>query len=702
MSSADGVGSASSDLAASASRLAEQLRGIAQSMAAAKNDNGDAGAAKDSERSQKRLYAKGSVAMMELKSRSRNVFCAAAELLESLDAAKKATEERQLSLQNLLYEKAYLGREIERCRKFEMREFTKIDLVSKEEFEKSAPEALLQDIRTLEENSGEQQHQINLSRLSHELQLRRDLQTKLKELREDVKTTKETTSDRLAFLDDLPRKMQDIVKATKPVEDHFGERIIDRLARHDLCKQLPEPLYMIYCQLEAYGDSFGGVTLDIGKDENLIALAKRKAASEELANGKTISVSGSHAMAMDAEENTDSSHAAAVAAMNKRRRADSTINGGDHTDLAHDDVNTAVLTSGSKRQRKEDFHQDSGFSIMAKLASPNRRVDVTLVFKYYKGLGVATVEAVNQRGLLANIYPNDTGQFLPRTTLDRTISQGPKQVFAEDRPDRPYKWLQWLSGNYTLPPESPEYNAQPSMGSIIQSILDRVGAQEALSEQLHALKKCPHPVPVHPSAESLFPSNALARLVKWEEIGDVEADDLIASTFADRASGAPIFYRRQDANNGPGSSSWASFGRRCFHGILETSEKGKVEAIVQVFVDYPKRAPHFTLLPTTNSTLRIIQTEINDHADELRAADQLRLLSHQLRRLQMCLDVMSAASSASATKSTTAGDMDEGEDMAANTASTSSGSSMMDRKLRGRDRRLAFVYDPASRSFTHR
>ncbi|GBG29054.1 THO complex subunit 5-like [Hondaea fermentalgiana] len=721
--------------------LGERLRHLAREAAAAKKHPpaGDDEQGPATGAAQKKAYAEGCVAIMELKRRSREAFCAAAGLLEQLDAAKKSAEDRQLSLQNLLYEKAYLRREIERCRKFELTENAKIDLVSRADFEASASESLLKDIRSLPEGSQEQAHKVSLCRLSHELQLRRDLQNRLRTLRESVQSVKETTSDRLAFLDELPRKMQDIVKATKPVQEHFGDRVIDRLARHELCRELPEPLYMIYCQLEAYGDSFGGVGVSVAKDQAAVARLAAAHISDSQ-HGKAEKGSQDEKDDDDDEEDDDDDDEEEEATAEKtkgnfkekkkkkgsRGSANVTSGGAATGDkevgdpMVVDDVagsgpaakkrrlsgKADDAADGVKKLQPVDGRPlvDSGYSVLAKLESPNRQIDVSLVFKFYPALKVVTVEAENRPGLLANIYPNDTGQFLPRASLDTTAAQGARKEFPEDLPDRPYKWLQWLAGSYNLPPEGPGAEAQPSMGSIVQSILERVGAQEALSEQLHALKKCPHPVPVHPSAEGLFPSKATTRLVKWEEMTEAEADDRITSTQVARASGAPIFHRRREAAT---SSAWTKFGRRCFHGVMETTDKNRVEAVVQVFVDYPQRAPHFTLLPTSNSTLRIIQTEVNDHADELRAADQLRLLSHQLRRLQMCLDVMTSSSRAVGQFAGVMDGMDEitGDEPSASSSergSSSATASKMDRKLRGRDRRLAFVYDPPSRSFTHR
>ena len=131
-----------------------------------------------------------------------------------------------------------------------------------------------------------------------------------------------------------------------------------------------------------------------------------------------------------------------------------------------------------------------------------------------------------------------------------------------------------------------------------------------------------------------------------------------------------------------------------------------MECIVEVFVEYPARAPRFTVVARAGegrgaeaaaalrNNLKSVELELNAHAAELTvqegggggaakaaaaAADgdnaEEHLLQHQLRRLQMCLDVLG-------------GDVDA--------------TRMFGRARRGRDRRLAFVFDPTTKQFMHR
>eukprot|EP00516_Mucochytrium_quahogii_P003995 CAMPEP_0203759158 /NCGR_PEP_ID=MMETSP0098-20131031/12108_1 /ASSEMBLY_ACC=CAM_ASM_000208 /TAXON_ID=96639 /ORGANISM=" , Strain NY0313808BC1" /LENGTH=697 /DNA_ID=CAMNT_0050651943 /DNA_START=21 /DNA_END=2114 /DNA_ORIENTATION=- len=638
-----------------------------------------------------KLHAKGSGLLIQLKRQSRQAFLVAESLLEEMEVAKKSSEAKQLSLQNLLYEKAYLKNEIERCKKFEMKQTGKITLVPMEEFKRTAPQSLLADIASLEAEPSAKEHQTQLSRLSHELLLRRSLQNTLKELDvEKLKVLRET-AEQQEFLDELPNKMSGIVKATAPIQKHFGMSIMERLDRHVLCRKLPNALYMIYCQLEAYGDAFGGVSVSIeGETNDAMDIEKEE---EEDGDGDE----------EDNKKKTKGNIENGSKASSKRKRepepvADEKVSKkAKKVELNGVKPTSNGVSSKAKAEDDNDVFIDCGVVVKAYLQSPNKQVDLTLLFKYFPMLNVVTVEALDHRGILANIYPNDTGQYLPHTLMGKKSKGGLRQPFPENINGRPYKWLQWLAGLYNLTPEGPHATSHPSTRSIVKSILDRVGAQESLSEQLHALEKCPHPVPVHPSAESLFPPKATTKLIKWEEIPANQADERIAEVKVARSTGVPVLYRRKEAVEEE-INAWANFGRRCFHGILKTANGKEYEAIVQVFVDYPARAPHFTLFPRDDGALRTIESELNDYANELHANDRLSLLSHQLRRLQMCLGVLSSGSNSAPSVD------DELEDNVNGVRGNNAGgsSSSIERKYRGRDRRLAFVYDVKSRTFIHR
>ncbi|KAG8906473.1 hypothetical protein FRB99_006788 [Tulasnella sp. 403] len=110
-----------------------------------------------------------------LKAINRNSNAAATTRREVTAEARTAINATNLGLQNLMYEKRHLEREIEKCRQFAF-VYQDVPLHSLEEFEAQAPESL----RTPEVLSDE--HQLMLNRLEFELAERHRLDERRKAL----------------------------------------------------------------------------------------------------------------------------------------------------------------------------------------------------------------------------------------------------------------------------------------------------------------------------------------------------------------------------------------------------------------------------------------------------------------------------------------------------------------------------------------
>ena len=122
-----------------------------------------------------------------------------------------------------------------------------------------------------------------------------------------------------------------------------------------------------------------------------------------------------------------------------------------------------------------------------------------------------------------------------------------------------------------------------------------------------------------------------------------------------------------------------------------------VKAVVSLYASYPVRPPIFRLtmcgaakqksknksvqVDLGSSELHLIEIELNRHYDELLQPltttnlSPAYLLSCQIRRLQMCLDVVAGGESAT---------------------------SLPGRARRGKDRRPALKWDSETNSFSHR
>lgn len=120
-----------------------------------------------------RIQATALVARLKALNRTANAATRAHK--HATTEARQDMDQTHLSLQNLLYEKRHLEREIEKCRQFASI-YQDVPLHSLEEFQQIAPpEARTEDVL-------DNPHQLMLNRLSFELAERQRLDLKRKEL----------------------------------------------------------------------------------------------------------------------------------------------------------------------------------------------------------------------------------------------------------------------------------------------------------------------------------------------------------------------------------------------------------------------------------------------------------------------------------------------------------------------------------------
>ncbi|XP_063901742.1 THO complex subunit 5 homolog [Zophobas morio] len=158
-------------------------------------------------------------------------------------------DHRFLTLQNLLYEKAYLLREIEACNHFIERPHD-INICSVEEFKSSAPSNL---------KLYSSAHQLMTNRLIFERQQRVSLMEALQQKKAERVVLKEQTEEKLKNYYLLEEKLSGLVKhcieiksllhsldPSDAVYESFGEEAL----------HLPDPLYAFYCLVESFRLSF--------------------------------------------------------------------------------------------------------------------------------------------------------------------------------------------------------------------------------------------------------------------------------------------------------------------------------------------------------------------------------------------------------------------------------------------------------------
>mmetsp|Transcript_25962 Transcript_25962/g.89583 ORF Transcript_25962/g.89583 Transcript_25962/m.89583 type:complete len:237 (+) Transcript_25962:1278-1988(+) len=211
----------------------------------------------------------------------------------------------------------------------------------------------------------------------------------------------------------------------------------------------------------------------------------------------------------------------------------------------------------------------------------------------------------------------------------------------------PFDWAQWLCGLSTAPLSS-NGRLEPSVRCVCGALRGRIAARDMLEQQIEALSRRPppNPIPVHAGAEVCFAPSRGAALTSMT------------------------------ADKGPANASMTSL---FFAAVLQRSGKS-LKATIEVFADYPARPPVFSLQPggAFHAGLSDIEAEVNAYADELVDEHSAAMvLSHQLRKLATCFDALSEKIDAA-------------------------DASAFGRARRGRDRRVALVYDARAKAAVHR
>ncbi|KAF9485340.1 hypothetical protein BDN70DRAFT_871364 [Pholiota conissans] len=137
---------------------------------------------------------------------------------EETAASRQEMDQSHLHLQNLLYEKRHLEREIEKCRQFASI-YQDIPLYNLDEFKRLAPE----EARTEEVLSDE--HQLMLNRLSFELAERQRLDLRKKELLQQKEDLLKESKSKQTIMDNVKGHIDILMKTAVDVQKKVDELV---------------------------------------------------------------------------------------------------------------------------------------------------------------------------------------------------------------------------------------------------------------------------------------------------------------------------------------------------------------------------------------------------------------------------------------------------------------------------------------------
>ncbi|XP_033126787.1 THO complex subunit 5 homolog [Anneissia japonica] len=240
-------------------------------------------------------------------------------------------------------------------------------------------------------------------------------------------------------------------------------------------------------------------------------------------------------------------------------------------------------------------------------------VILTLTFSYLSILQIATV--------LIDLKCNITPANSRLKSLSSYIS-----VIGH-----PYRWVQHLCGLDFLEEEGVRREMKPASSvcvsyieSTITALKRRITARLALNKQLTALER--RNITVPSDCQSLFPTKISSKLVSWKPL------------------------TTEDFRTLPFTQDFKEFQTESNVFFMATIERGsaRLQAAVILDQDYPIKTPYFILKLSwkgeqsagNNNAIKDMESEVNVFYKELGIEKSHNfILSNQLQRLLMCLDV---------------------------------------------------------------
>ncbi|KAJ7387461.1 THO complex subunit 5 [Desmophyllum pertusum] len=494
---------------------------------------------------------------------------------ERTQESKQKVDSLHLQLQNLLYEVMHLKKEITKCLEFKSKD-EEIELVPEAEFFKDAPKEISKPDVTKEDS-----HQLMLARLDWELEQRKRLAVQKEQFLEKKETLMKEIHTKKEFLDSLQPRLENILKATQPVQEYMNMPLDAQRLQHETARYLPQPLYILYVQASAYSEACDRHLevkilgdLDIAK-----AAIETKTAAREIDSDSD-------------QENPD----------------------------------------GHKRSKHRRKKEEARLEEKRKLLLKKHPLQILIQVRCkVPGPVLANSALLSPESLLTNLFPDDGGDKAPNPSSLYQLAQVGVTTFAYfvSLVGKPYMWAQRICGLDFLPEELHEVVPKSSvslshMEATIKAVRARILARLALQQQLTSLEGLT--IPGNKNSLQMFPSKISAKLSSWQP-----------ATFEEFME-KPELKRLVD-------EGFIEENDMLFQAVFERSKvhlKASVVLSQEYPTTPPLFSIAVTCGQTVirDSFTKAIEAEVNVFYPELTAHDSsLNLLANQLRRLQMCFDI---------------------------------------------------------------
>ena len=428
-----------------------------------------------------------SLLFLDLKAANRETLEAVEIVRNSTSTGKQSLDRTRLQLQNVLYEKTHVEKEIRTSKDFKSAyDDAKVGLVAIETFKKEFKKHA-EGVDTSVDLDSLDAHALELRRLSHELATRKKLVEQKDALEKKLKLLKRDVATKNSFLSSLRNNLQNVQRSIEPLSKQLSNSESNKVLvyeRRIKSKTLPVPMYVLFSSLVAAADSVReSITVDVEGSVADAEAMERHAA--QVVNGDMETEGYEEEIHSDDDEKGET-RAKKSNSSGKRKRADA------------DAENAAASTDRT----------DSGESHPLRVTvTVNDEYVVT--FRYLPKLRVITAEvnASDKKSsdfvtsTLVDLFPGDDGASVPNPSVDST------EWDVTSRPDRPYRWAQHIAGLDYLPVQPPfqlavsvspetvaeldknlnQHASQKRSGNVLRAILDRLQCRQTLDTQLHKL-----------------------------------------------------------------------------------------------------------------------------------------------------------------------------------------------------------------------
>lgn len=574
------------------------------------------------------LLEQAAIQFINLRDAQRQASFLLEQKAEAVRQRRLQIEEGNLLLQNLIYERACMEREISACKDFHLKELSTMACEETKGVPNDPSTLTTQQISDIIKtflgsdinlpSADRQLHQQRLDFIAQQISERKLLQKELEDALSKKAILENENESKQQFLTSLPTQLETIEKATLPLQKYFKLRNSEWRERFARAKLLSRPLYILYSQLVAYveyaRDGAEGIEMSVEIIDS-VQYDIQKPANDGKCKG---------------EEQIDTE---------PQDKATQLIQ-----DTLHFDPLAVILK----------LRWTKGIEYAVCAAHP---FEIDVRFQFNPKLNIVTAEATGNPRLLINLFPGDAGESFPNMSIyhDETLmdDQIMSLLFGSGHEvlGRPYLWAHRLAGIVFLPGLGEHRERlERSTKAIFRQLQRRIRAHAVLRDLLSVLSTRPKPIPVHPAMDydwCLSSRPDSAALVYWSEVQQ-------ASKICHLL---PLFGYEDEKTQ-------AIQGRWCryFRAKLQRQTDHVLTIFVEIPPDYPAKPPRWLLqspastqrhdesdplstqMPQHDSNMKRIETEVNTELSDLIIDNEEEsfdwILVHQLRKIMTCWDAL--------------------------------------------------------------